>query len=175
MKNKRFEECFLQYKNLVMRIVMDKTGDYQVAQEICQQVFISFYTNMDRISPDLVKPWLMRCTQNAVIDHFRKNKNKSDVVSDTTISEEGNILVEKSIDLLEEKLSNRELVGRIFREVKAVNRQWFEVLMLNCVEGLSYAEAAKRLNISEEVLRARMYRARLFVKEKFGNEYLNRK
>lgn len=55
MKNKRFEEYFLKYKNLVIRIVMNKTGDYQTAQEICQQVFISFYTNMDKVSPELVK------------------------------------------------------------------------------------------------------------------------
>lgn len=57
MKNKRFEEYFLKYKNLVIRIVMNKTGDYQTAQEICQQVFISFYTNMDKVSPELVKAW----------------------------------------------------------------------------------------------------------------------
>lgn len=72
MKNKRFEEYFLKYKNLVIRIVMNKTGDYQTAQEICQQVFISFYTNMDKVSPELVKAWLIRSTQNAVVDYNQK-------------------------------------------------------------------------------------------------------
>ncbi len=175
MNNKKFEDYFCQYKNLVIRVVMSKTGDYQTAQEICQQVFIALYKNMDKVAPELVKAWLIRATQNAVIDHYRKNSSKREVFVDAVVSENGNILVEESVDLYENKLYNRELTGRIFREVRAVNEQWYEVLMLHCVDGLSYAEIAERLNISETVLRARMYRARLFIKEKFGEEYLSRR
>lgn len=172
MKNKRFEECFLQYKNLVIRLVMSKTSDYQAAQEICQQVFISFYTNMDRISNDLVKAWLMRCTQNAIVDYLRKNKSRQEIhLDESAAAQSGNVLIEESVELYEEQRSKRELVGRILREVKAVNRQWFDILVMNCVEGLSYADIAKRLNIPESVLRARMYRARVFIKQKFGDEY----
>lgn len=175
MKNKRFEECFLKYKSLIIKIVLDKTRDYQTAQEICQKVFIAFYTNMDRVSPELVKPWLIRCTHNAVIDYVRKVQTKREILADTAITETGNILMEKSVELYQEKLNDRELVGRILREVRTVNEQWYEVLMMCCVDGLSYAEAAKKLNIPESVLRARMYRARLYIKEKFGDEYKERK
>lgn len=175
MKNKRFEDCFLQYKNLVINIVMSKTGDYQAAQEICQQVFISFYSNMDRISDDLVKAWLMRCTQNAVVDYLRKNKGKPEVYLDeSAIAQSGNVLMEESVELYEEQRSNRELVGKILREVKAVNKQWFDILVMSCLDGLSYAEIAERLDIPESVLRARMYRARVFIKQKFGDEYLDK-
>lgn len=175
MKNKRFEDCFLQYKNLVIRLVMSKTGDYQAAQEICQQVFISFYNNMDRISDDLVKAWLMRCTQNAIVDYLRKNKGKPEIhLDESSIAQSGNVLVEESVEIYEERRNNRELVGRILREVKAVNEQWFDILVMNCVDGLSYSEIAKRLNIPEPVLRARMYRARVFIKQKFGDEYMDK-
>lgn len=123
MKNKRFEECFLQYKNLVIRLVMSKTGDYQAAQEICQQVFISFYSNMDRISDDLVKAWLMRCTQNAIVDYLRKNKGKTEIrLDEAAVSQSGNVLIEESVERYEERRYNRELVGRILREVRSVNR-----------------------------------------------------
>lgn len=172
MKNKRFENCFLQYKNLVIRLVMSKTGDYQAAQEICQQVFISFYSNMERISDDLVKAWLMRCTQNAIVDYLRKNSSKAEIeLDETSIAQSGNVLVEESVEIYEERRSNRELVGRILREVKAVNEQWFDILVMSCIEGLSYTEMSKRLKIPESVLRARMYRARVFIKQKFGDEY----
>lgn len=175
MKNKRFENCFLEYKNLVIRLVMNKTGDYQTAQEICQQVFISFYSNMDRISDDLVKAWLVRCTQNAIVDYLRKNRSKTEIqLDESSIAQSGNVLVEESVERYEEQRSDRELVGRILREVKAVNKQWFDILVMSCVEGLSYAEMAKRLKIPESVLRARMYRARVFIKQKFGDEYMDR-
>ncbi|MDO4322867.1 MAG: RNA polymerase sigma factor [Lachnospiraceae bacterium] len=175
MKNKRFEEYFLKYKSLIIKIVLDKTGDYQTAQEICQKVFTSFYTNMDRVSPEFVKAWLIRCAQNAVIDYIRKTKTKREVFSESAITEAGNILMEESVALYQEKMNDRELAGRILREVRNVNEQWYEVLMMCCVDGLSCEEAARKLNISESVLRARMYRARLYIKEKFGDEYKERK
>lgn len=171
MKNKEFEEYFLKYKNLVMRIVMNRTGNYQAAQEICQQVFISFYKNMEKVSPELVKAWLIRCTQNAVVDYLRRESNKNEVDLEKILSEEGNVLVEESLEIYEKKCCDRELAGRILREVRAVNEQWFEVLVMYCIEGLSYAEAAKRLHIPEPVLRARMYRARMYVRQKFRDEY----
>ena len=54
---------------------------------------------------------------------------------------------------------------------KEVNTLWFEALMLCCVEGLSYEEASEKLNVPVDVLRARMYRARAYIRKKFGDEY----
>ena len=175
MKNKKFEMYFLEYKDLVIRIAMDKLGNYHAAQEICQQVFASFYTSMSHVSPELVKAWLIRCTQNAVIDYSRRWGIKREIPSDVEISDAGSSLIEKSVELYQEKLNDRELGGRILREVKSVNEQWFEVLILHCLEGLPYSEISEKLHVPETVLRARMYRARLFIKERFGDEYYDRK
>lgn len=171
MKNKKFEEYFMTYKNLVIRMVVDKTGDYQAAQEICQQVFVSLYTNMEKVTPELVKAWIIRCTQNAIVDHLRHRKVHGEIFAETSVAEAGNILMEENLDVCEERLDNRELTGRIMREVRQVNEQWYEVLMACCVEGLSYEEAAKKLRIPAAMLRARMYRARMFIREKYGDEY----
>lgn len=171
MKNEKFEEYFHKYKNLIIRLVMLKLDDYQVAQEICQQVYVALYMNMDKVQPDLVKAWLIRCTQNAIVDYVRRRKVKKEIFLDTSVSESGNILMEESMELHVKRLDDRELTGRILREVKAVNTLWFETLMLCCVEGLSYEEAARKLNVPVDVLRARMYRARTYIRQKFGEEY----
>lgn len=171
-KNEIFEEYFLKYKNLVIRVVMDRSGDYQLAQEICQQVYVAFYKNMEKISPELVKAWLMRCTQNALIDHYRRSKVKREVYAEDIMPmEAGNLLVEKSVEKCEDCLAKKELVGKILREVKQVNLQWYEVLVLHCIEELSHAEAAKRLNVSETVFRARLSRARAYIRKTYGDEY----
>ena len=171
MKNKKFEEYFQKYQDFVMKIVMDKTGSYHDAEEICQQVFISFYVNMDSVSDDLVKAWLIRCTRNAIVDHYRKASKQREIIMDTTETAFGNIAVSKDTEFSEIRLDNLDLMGRVLRTVKAVNPQWYDVLFMNCIEGLSYAEMAERLGVSETVLRARLYRARLFIKEKFGDEF----
>lgn len=147
-RDERFEACFLKYKNLVMRFVIDATGDYQAAQEICQQVFVRYYEYIDRVSPDFEKAWLIRCTQNAVIDYLRKNKRRKELFLETPIGEVREVngaLQEKSIAICEEKMNHRELLGKILAEVRKVNEQWYEILMLLCVEQCTYEETAQRL------------------------------
>lgn len=173
MKNKRFEESFLKYKDLIIKLAVSKTGNFQTAQEICQQVFLSFYKNMDRVDKDLEKAWLIRATKNAIVDFFRKNRNHKEVPMNHDLKEMGNVLVEESISLHEKQMYQKEFTGRILREVRKANYLWYEVLVMICVDGISYSEAARRLGIAEPVLRARLYRARNFVRERFGNEYLD--
>lgn len=50
-KNVSFEKYFLKYKNLIIRVIVDGSGDYQLAQEICQLVYERFYKNMDKVRP----------------------------------------------------------------------------------------------------------------------------
>lgn len=171
MKNKRFELYFLKNKDLILRQALDKTGNYQAAQEICQQVFLQLYINMDKVHPDLVKAWLIRCTKHAIADYFRRMKIQRELFTETTVAEQGNLLAEKSLDIYEEKRENAELTGRILEDVRAVNEKWYEVLVMSCIEGMSYAEMAKELGMSVDALRARVCRARAYVREHFCEEY----
>lgn len=173
MRNKRFEEYFLKYKNLIIRLVMERTGDYQAAQEICQQVFVAFYTNMDGIADDLVKAWLMKCAMNAVIDYYRRLKIKNEIFEKRSLHESGNVLKEESLDFCEDRIVQGDLIGKILQEVKVVNQNWYEVLFLRCVDGLTFVEMSRRLKVPEAVLRARLHRAREYIRRRFGEEYTN--
>ena len=172
-KNTMFEMYFMRYKNLVIRAVMKKSQDYQLAQEICQQVFCSFYFHIDEINEDLVKVWLMRTTRNALVDYLRRPSTRNEVTLNNDLYESGNTLTHAAVDYCEDKVINQDLTGRILREVKEANEAWYEVLILICVYGMSHEEAANKLQVSDQVLRARLYRARKFVREKFGDEYWN--
>lgn len=172
-KNTMFEMYFKRYKNLVIRAVMKKSQDYQLAQEICQQVFCSFYFHIDEIDEDLVKVWLLKTTRNALVDYLRKPSTRNEVILANDPQENGNTLTYTVVDYCEDKVINQDLTGRILKEVKAANELWYEVLLLICVYGMSREEAAKRLQVSDQVLRARLYRARKFVRERFGDEYWN--
>ena len=172
-KNEIFEQHFKKYKDLIIRTVMKKSRDYQLAQEICQQVFCSFYFHMDEVDDDLVKAWLLKCTRNALVDYLRKPSTQNEVIVKNGFHEDGNTIVHTDIDYCEKIVINQELTGRILREVRAANELWYEVLILICLYGMSHKEAAEKLNVTEQVLRARLYRARNFVRERFGDEYWN--
>lgn len=171
-KNVSFEKYFLKYKNLIIRVIVDGSGDYQLAQEICQLVYERFYKNMDKVRPGMEKVWLIRCAKNALTDHYRKARVRREIYTeDIPPAEVGNLLIEKSIDRQEERIDQRDLAGKILSEVREVNAQWYDVLVLHCVEELPHAEAARRLQISETVFRARLCRARAYIRENFGEEY----
>lgn len=177
MKNQRFETYFRKHKDMVLRQILEKTGDYQAAQELCQNIFYKFYLNMHKVHPDMVKAWLIRCTKHAIIDYHRTMDNRKEIIvdfhdmDDGTVFADGNILAEATLEIYEEKKQNMELTGKILSEVKEVNEKWYEVLVMSCIDGMSYAEMAEELNMSTEALRARVHRARSYVRERFGGEY----
>lgn len=171
-KHVSFEKIFLKYKNLIIRIAVDRSGDYQLAQEICQLTYEKYYKNMDKVKPGMEKVWLIRCAQNALTDHYRKAGVKREIYTeDISPAEIGNILVDKSIEQQEERIDQRKLAGKILSEVREVSVQWYDVLVVHCVEELPHAEAARRLQISETVFRARLSRARAYIRKNFGEEY----
>lgn len=173
-KNELFEKYFTEYQELLIRSVVAKTSDYQTAQEICQQVFCTYYTRMDEVDADFVKAWLLKCTQNAIIDHLRKNGLRKEVAFRNEYQETSNILTEMEADCYEDRIINMELTGRILRDVREVNASWYEVLAMICVEGMSHRQAAEKLHVSEKAIRAKLCWARNYVRDKFGDEYWGR-
>lgn len=158
-----------------MYVALDKTSDYQAALEVTQQVFCSFYEHMDRVKPEYEKAWLMRSAKNAAVDELRRRLKRGEIFLDACSSDIEDAFAEESLCCCEARIDKRAFTGRIFQEVKKTNQQWFEVLMLCCVEGLPYQEVSKLLQVSEPVLRARLHRARNFIRKKFLDEYLNQK
>ncbi len=77
MKNERFTEVYKRYNRLIIKIAYDSLKDGFAAEEICQQVFVSFYENMEKISEEHMKGWLIVAAKNALIDYVRKQKWKS--------------------------------------------------------------------------------------------------
>lgn len=66
---------------------------------------------------------------------------------------------------------NDMLTERILEELYDKKKEWYYVIMDICILQMSYEEAAKHLNIEVQVLRARLYRARRYIRKKYGEEY----
>ncbi len=171
MKNQEFEDCFLKYRNLIVRVVMDKTGDYQAAQDICHQVYIAFYLNMDNVPKDLMKAWLMKCTLNALVDYYRRQRLVSEIFSSIPLHEAANLLVAESMESCNDRIVMRDLIRRIREDLKQVNDVWYAIFVLHYENGLSYEEVADCLDIPEQLLRSRACRAKQYIRKKFGDEY----
>ena len=164
MKNKLFTDVYNKYHRLVIKAALDQTGDFELAQEICQHVFWKYYDNMDTVAPDFIKAWLLITAKRAIIDNSRKASVRREVIMPTTSM---NTAVQYSIDELVNRTANTQLLFTIFDDLKQMNERWYEVIYQSYVNGLTQEEAAAKLGIAVTVFRARLCRAKKYIRQKY--------
>lgn len=138
--------------------------------ERLQQVFLQYFEQMNNISEELIQPWLLLTTRNMVYDYLRKMQVRKDTHSINGI-EDFMVIHEDNTERVITRLSHNMLTERILEELYDKKKEWYYVIMDICILQMSYEEAAKHLNIEVQVLRARLYRARRYIRKKYGEEY----
>lgn len=169
MKNKRFTKIYEEYRKLVMKIAYDSLKDRFLAEEICQQVFISFYEHMDEVKDTSVKSWLIVSSRNAVVEYLRKQKvmrNKTAVICQDAAE-----CLPEGEDMVVERIQNERLSFQILDDLRDKNREWYEIVVAVCIGEMSQKEAAEMLGMTIQVLRAKLYRAKQYIRRKYYKEY----
>lgn len=168
-KHETFTENYKRYGALIMKSVVAQTKDKELAAEICQQTFLHYYRAMDKVDENRIKPWLLHVAKNLLIDHWRKASTRKEfsVESPAEILEEAGHIVD-----MEKQCIDKMFICQLLEDLKEENELWFEVIDYIFIKDMSYDETAKLLGISPATLRARVYRAKNYIKEKYGREYL---
>lgn len=169
MKNAEFEILYNKYRNLLMKMVYNRSGNFYLAEEISQQVFIVFYQKMESIKTSLYKPWLMLATKNLTIDYMRKKTIREEIIAANPM--DYHIVTHDNTEMIVERMVNAQLSFRILEDLKEKNETWYDVIEAVCVMEMRQEEAAEYLQISPQVVRARLYRARKYIRAEFEAEY----
>lgn len=171
-KNDKFTKIYEKYINLTFQYTVARVKNADLAMEFAQQAFANFYEHMDEISDDIVKPWLLLCCKREVIDYFRKTEIKNRTYN-PNIRVEDDIVAEDNTERVVERIVQEHLTFQIMECLRTKNESWFEIIEAIALMEMSQEEAAEYLGMSPQVLRAKLYRARKFIRKKFGEEYLN--
>ena len=132
-------------------------GDQMGADDIVQDVFIKLYQNLDNIhNKQSIQFWLFKTARNEMLTIFRNTKNKK-LYSNSVDLEEIEI---KSPDSLSEQIENKELSKIVLSELDVMSVEFREVFILREYSGLSYKEIASLLEIEEDLVKSRLYKAR---------------
>lgn len=170
MKEKKFTQVFDKYNKLVRKIVLNRTGNWNLAEEICQQVFLKYFENMNNLENNMIQPWLVRCTKNMVNDYFRKQRIHNNVVE---MLSEMAIVRHDNAEKIIKNMVGSQLMNSIMDELYAYKKEWHDIIEDVCIFEMSYEEAAKHLGMKPQTLRAKLFRARRYIRKKFGEEYEN--
>ena len=71
MTDKKFKQLVSEHEKLVFTVCYQLVRDYQEAENLTQETFLSAYFHIDRCSPDKYKPYLARIAANKAKDFLK--------------------------------------------------------------------------------------------------------
>ena len=88
MESIEFRGLIEQHQRMVFSIALRVTGEYGVAEEVAQDVFLELYRGADKLeSPDHTKFWLRRVTVNKATDSLRRKSRRPEAVAEEWMEE----------------------------------------------------------------------------------------
>lgn len=154
-----FEVLVTRYKKLIFSVVYNMINDKEEVSDISQEVFIRIYKALDRYNPEYkFSTWAVRIATNLCLDIHRKKK-----VDSTPIEEIEDL--SNGIDTPEASYLQKERSERIRKAIQALPEKYRIPIILFHQNGLSYEEMMKVTGESMTIIKNRLYRARLMLRE----------
>jgi RNA polymerase sigma-70 factor (ECF subfamily) len=158
-----FRELVEKYQSKVFSIIHGIVRQKNDVEDIAQQVFSKIYfslRNFDFRSSPIT--WIYKITVNECFDYLRKKKVRK-LVYESDLSEDEVRRVENTEPATDRAprtdttLARRDYINKLLDKVSEEERS---LLMLKEVEGYSVEELAVMLNMNENTVKVKLFRAR---------------
>jgi RNA polymerase sigma-70 factor (ECF subfamily) len=169
-KHRVFEKEFMPHITSMYNFAFRLTNDEDDANDLVQDTYLKAFRFINSFSQGTnAKAWLFRILKNSFINDFRKKSKEPAKVDyqdvETTYNSEEDAETNQTVDLRVESV--QDLIGdEIANALNALPVDFRTVIILCDVEGFTYEEMAKILDIPIGTVRSRLHRARMLLKEK---------
>ena len=164
-----FEQLVKRYDRKLLRIAQSVTHNREDSQDAVQEAFLKAYQNLATFREDSkFSTWLIRITLNQSLMKLRKQRAIREASLDDDFQAEGDILPNEVTDWAPnpEQLywasELRDILIKCLEELSPILRT---VFVLRDIEGLTIDQTAEALSVSETAVKARLWRARLQLRE----------
>ena len=79
MKREEFDPVYVEYHQMVTHLAYDVLHDYDLAQDVCQEVFMKLNEKIESLDRARIKGWLLRCAKRKSIESAGKGCRKNKV------------------------------------------------------------------------------------------------
>jgi RNA polymerase sigma-70 factor, ECF subfamily len=155
------------YQRKVYTIALGMVKNPEDAMDIAQDAFVKIHKYLKNFQDSSsFYTWLYRIVVNLCIDHLRKSGKRTklefdDKLDHTNHMVEGGEMMANRLDTNPAKmLGRRELAQHIQAAVEELPPYHKAVIIMREVEGMSYAEMAKAMNVSKGTIMSRLHHAR---------------
>jgi len=115
-------------------------------QEVCYRVLIS------KNVPEFFRPWLYKIARNVCLNMLRTRANRKDAQTIVAESQVQDVLTGHLT-----RMVKSEMRSSLSKMVETLSPEQSEVLRLRYVEGLSRAEIAEVLDLTEPLVKSRLF------------------
>lgn len=171
-QEKAFRELMTRYEKPVFSLVYRMVRDRGLAEDLAQETFIRAFTNIRSYNPSYkFSSWIFKIAHNLTIDHLRKKQIETVSIhgAPDAITEEEqartSLELEDTGELPDAYVENLELGSQIERAVGQLRPEYRTATLLRHVEGYSYQEIAKIMDLPLGTVKTYIHRARLELKE----------
>ena len=174
-----FRTLVERYQRKIYSVALGMLKDKEEAMDVSQEAFVKVYKYLDHFKGDAsFYTWLYRITVNICIDVMRRRGSgrHEHVEFDETVAAN---LDEANIGALGSRLGTnpqkaalrKELAVKIQEALQEVPEKHRAILLLREVEGMSYEDLSRTLEIPKGTVMSRLFHARAKV-QKILSEYL---
>ena len=154
-----FEVLMRRHNERVYRLARSIVRDDGEAEDVMQQAYVNAYTHLGQFSRKArFSTWLLRIATNEALARVRRRGRYEPFDDQPAVFEDA--MMTRPLRDPEQQASSGELRVMLVSAIDGLPDGSREVFVLRDVEGLSTAETAAVLDVSEDVIKTRLSRAR---------------
>ncbi len=170
-----FELFVEHFRAKVFRYSWLLCGQREDAEEVAQEALLKAFESFDQLrDPEHVRPWIFRIAKNACLMKRRKSvyaparelSLDEFLPASTSDGAHRHIEIADWSRLPEEELLRSELRGALHGAIAELPDTYRAVVLLRDIEELSTEETAQILDVSTDVVKTRLHRGRLAIRQK---------
>ena len=154
-----FGELVSRYKKLVFSVIYKFTRDNEEVNDLSQEVFIKIYRSLDKYDPQYkFSTWTVKVATNICLDSVRRKKLNTvslDQIENRTGSD----------NTPEDRFIRKEKSMAVREAISELPEIYRVPIILYHQKGMSYREIADKLDKPMSIIKNRIFRARLVLKE----------
>ncbi len=155
-----FSEIVRRHRDALYRLALASLANPDDALDVVQESFVAAHGALRRFDPSLpMRPWLARIALNRCRDRLRRRRVRRILMPFGTADNPAELVADDAPghDVV---AADRQELARTMRAISGLPAAIREPIVLRTIEGLSQAETAEALGISEKAVETRLRRAR---------------
>ncbi len=163
-----FEELVRRYQRPISAYVYRMVGDYEVALDLTQEIFIKVYGSLSRYRSEFkFSTWIYKIAHNSAVDHLRRNGGRARSLSRELDGDQYDLPIESGSLSPEQESERKERRLEIEGVVRSLPNAYRELIVLRHSQDLTYEEIVEVTGLPLGTVKNRLFRAREVMRQQF--------